>query len=73
MAITNPREALRREAAGLGVYVLDGDVIRWRTVQTGTSSITRVAITQALGEGDLVALPTGETLANGERVKPVMR
>jgi HlyD family secretion protein len=72
-AITIPREALRREAAGLGVYVLDGDVIQWRTVQTGTSSITRVAITQGVHDGDSVALPTGETLTNGEKVQPVMR
>ena len=48
-AITIPRETLRREASGLGVYVLDGDVIRWRAVQTGTSSITRVAITARTG------------------------
>jgi HlyD family secretion protein len=72
-AITIPREALRREAAGLGVYVLDGNVIHWRAVQTGTSSITRVAITQGLGDADSVALPTGETLADGEHVQPVMR
>ena len=72
-AITIPREALRREATGLGVYVLDGDVIRWRPVQTGASSVTRVAITQGLRDGDLVALPTGETLADGERVEPLVR
>jgi HlyD family secretion protein len=72
-AITIPREALRREATGLGVYMLDGDVIRWRLVQTGASSVTRVAITQGLRDGDLVALPTGETLADGERVEPLVR
>jgi HlyD family secretion protein len=72
-AITIPRETLRREAKGLGVYVLEGDVIHWRTVQTGTSSITRVAITQGLGPADSVALPTGEVLSDGERVIPVMR
>ena len=72
-AITIPREALRREASGLGVYVLDGDVIHWRAVETGASSITRVAIAKGIGPSDLVALPTGETLADGERVKPVFR
>jgi HlyD family secretion protein len=72
-AISIPREALRREAAGLGVYALDGDEIHWRPVQTGTSSITRVAITQGLQEGDAVALPTEEALKDGEKVKPVLR
>jgi HlyD family secretion protein len=72
-ALTIPREALRREASGLGIYTLDGDVIQWRTVQTGASSITRVAITQGVKEGDAVALPTEQSLKDGERVKPVFR
>src|SRR5205085_2936541 len=72
-ALTIPRESLRREAAGLGVYALDGDVIHWRAVQTGVSSITRVAIMQGLKDGDAVALPTESSLKNGERVQPVFR
>jgi hypothetical protein len=32
-----------------------------------------VAITQGVHDGDSVALPTGETLTNGEKVQPVMR
>jgi RND family efflux transporter MFP subunit len=72
-ALTIPRETLRREASGLGVYVLDGDAIRWRAVQTGASSITRVAIAQGLREGDAIALPTEEVLKDGERVIPVFR
>jgi HlyD family secretion protein len=72
-ALTIPREALRREGSGLGVYVLDGDVIRWRSVQTGTSSITRVAIAQGVRDGDVVVLPTGETLSDGERVHALIR
>lgn len=72
-ALAIPREALRRESGGLGVYVLDGAVIHWRRVQTGVSSITRVAITQGLTDGDAVALPTEEALRDGERVTPVFR
>ena len=72
-ALTIAREALRREAAGLGVYLLDGGVIHWRAVQTGVSSVTRVAITQGVKDGDAVALPTEEVLKDGERVKPVMK
>ena len=72
-ALAIPREALRRESGGLGVYVLDGAVIHWRRVQTGVSSITRVAITQGVTDGDAVALPTEEALRDGERVTPVFR
>ncbi len=72
-AFTIPRESLRRESGGLGVYVLDGAAIRWRPVQTGTSSITRVAVTGGLHEGDAIALPTEANLRDGERVTPVFR
>ena len=72
-ALAIPREALRRESAGLGVYVLDGSLIHWRSVQTGVSSITRVAITHGLQDGDAVALPTDLALQDGERVTPVFR
>ena len=72
-ALTIPREALRRESGGLGVYVLDGEAIHWRRIQTGTSSITRISITEGLREGDAVALPTEETLRDGRKVAPVFR
>ena len=72
-ALTIPREALRREARGLGVYLLQGDTIHWRTVEPSASSITRVAIGNSLAEGDAVALPTEEILKDGERVQPVFR
>jgi HlyD family secretion protein len=72
-ALTIPRETLRREASGLGVYRLDGETIRWRPVETGASSITRIAIAQGLQEGDAIALPSEEVLKDGERVKPVFR
>jgi HlyD family secretion protein len=72
-ALTIPRETLRREASGLGVYRLDGETIRWRPVQTGASSVTRIAIGQGLEDGDAVALPSGEVLKDGARVKPVFR
>ena len=72
-AVTIPRETLRREASGLGVYLLDGDVIHWRPVRTGASSITRIAVAQGLRDGDAIALPSEEVLKDGERVKPVFR
>jgi HlyD family secretion protein len=72
-AHTIPRESLRREMGSLGVYVLEDGRIRWRAVQTGASSITRVTINQGLREGEAVALPTEKTLKDGERVTPVFR
>ena len=72
-AVTIPRESLRREASGLGVYLLAGETVRWRPVQTGASSITRIAVTAGLREGDAIALPSDEVLKDGVRVQPVFR
>ena len=68
-ALTIPKEAMRRNASGSGVFVLAGDTVHWRAVKTGTSSISRVQIADGLAEGDAVALPTDVTLKDGERVR----
>ena len=70
-ALTIPKEALRRDSAGAGVFVLTGDMIRWRAIKTGTSSISRVQVADGLAEGDAVALPTDYSLRDGERVRAV--
>ena len=70
-ALTIPKEALRRDANGFGALTLSGDTVRWRTVKTGASSISRVQILAGAAEGDAVALPTDFTLRDGERVSPV--
>jgi HlyD family secretion protein len=69
-ALTIPKECLRRDANGLGVFALRGGRLSWQAVSTGVSSVTRVQITQGLAEGDEVALPTELTLHSGEIVKP---
>lgn len=72
-AITIPKEAVRRNAANqVGVFVLSGDTVQWRSVRLGASSVTRTAV-EGLAEGDAVALSTEQPLENGERVQPVMR
>jgi HlyD family secretion protein len=72
-ALTIPKEALRRDANGAGVFVLSADVLNWRAVRTGSSSISRAQITEGVAEGDPVALPTDFALHDGQKVTPVFR
>lgn len=71
-ALTVPKESLRREITGVGVFVLRDDVVQWRTVKVGATSITRVQIVEGLSPGDAVALPAELSLKDGMRVKPVV-
>lgn len=70
-ALTIPKECLRRDANGVGVFALHDGRLEWRPVATGASSVTRVQIVQGLADGDEVALPTELMLQNGERVMPL--
>jgi len=70
-ALTIPKECLRRDANGLGVFALRGGRLAWQAVTTGVSSVTRVQILEGLADGDAVALPTALTLRNGELVTPL--
>ncbi|MCL4401240.1 MAG: efflux RND transporter periplasmic adaptor subunit [Acidobacteria bacterium] len=70
-ALAIPKEALRRRPSGPGVFALNGETLQWRSVTTGTSSITQVQITSGLSEGDSIVLPTERTLQDGQRVSPV--
>ena len=70
-ALTIPKECLRRDANGVGVFALRGDRLEWRAVETGVASVTRVQILAGLAEGGEVALPTELTLRNREIVTPL--
>ena len=70
-ALTIPKEALRRDANGTGVFALAGSTIKWRAVKAGSASISRVQIVDGVTDGDAVALPTNFTLRDGERVLAV--
>ena len=70
-ALTIPKEALRRNANGFGALMLAGDTVRWRALQTGVSSISRVQVTDGAADGDFLALPTDFTLRDGDKVSPV--
>jgi len=70
-ALTMPKECLRRDANGVGVFKLRGGRLAWQPVRTGVSSVTRVQILDGLAEGDEVALPTELTLHDGEIATPL--
>ena len=67
-ALTLSKECLRRDAGGVGVFVLRSGHVSWQPVSTGISSITRVQILAGLAEGDAAALPTEFPLRNGDAV-----
>jgi multidrug efflux pump subunit AcrA (membrane-fusion protein) len=70
-ALTIPKEALRRDLNGTGVFALAGSAIQWRPVKAGSSSISRVQIVEGVTDGDAVALPTSVALRDGQRVSAV--
>ncbi len=72
-ALAVPKEALRNDSGREGVFVLEGDRIRWRDVKLGIDNTTRDQVLQGLMEGDGVALITERTLKDGMQVMPVFR
>lgn len=71
-AVVIPKEALRHDASGDYVFLLSGDTVERRPVQTGISTVNQVQVTRGLSEGDAVALPSDVPLANGTRVSSAM-
>jgi HlyD family secretion protein len=71
--LTIPKEALRRQGAEMGVFLLNGEIVEWRPVEIGTASITRAEVLSGLTEGDQVALPSEAELTDGALVKAVLR
>ncbi len=68
-ALTIPKEVLRRENGVTGVFVLDGDKVRWRKVTLGAASITRLEVKEGLRDGERLVLPTDLPLTDGMVVK----
>jgi HlyD family secretion protein len=69
-ALVIPKEAVRRDARGTGVYLLEGESVSWRSITLGASSVTHVQVTSGLKEADAVALPTEAPLQSGQIVRP---
>lgn len=69
-ALSVPKEALRRDAAGDYVLLLAGDHVERRAVRVGISNVFEAQVVEGLAEGDAVALPTDVPLTAGARVTP---
>ncbi len=67
-ALVIPRETLHHDATGDYVLALKGDNVERRPVKTGNSNISLVQVTEGLGEGDSVAMPSDTPLKAGDRV-----
>lgn len=72
-AITIPKQALRREGAEMGVFVLRGDKLEWLRLETGISSVDRIEVHgNSLKEKDLLATDAAVPLTNGMAVRSVI-
>src|SRR5579884_2624663 len=68
--LTIPKSAVRRDNGQTGVFLLDGDRVRWRPVTLGVASVARTEVS-GLNQGDSVALPSDRPLKNGMLVTAV--
>jgi HlyD family secretion protein len=71
-AITIPKEAVHREQGKTGVYLLEGDHVRWRPITLGVNNTTRTEVKE-LKDGDSVALPSEKPLKDGMVVESVVQ
>ena len=71
-ALALPKESIHRENAGIGVYLLQDNHIKWRLVKVGAASVTRAQIVEGLQDGDLVAMPSDHGLKDGDPVRPII-
>jgi HlyD family secretion protein len=70
-AITIPKEAVHRQQGQTGVYLLEGDRVRWRRITQGVNNTTRTQVNE-LKDGDSVALPSEKPLKDGMVIEPVL-
>jgi HlyD family secretion protein len=68
-AVTIPKEAVQRQQGQTGVYLLEGERVRWRRITQGVNNTTRTQVTE-LKDGDSVALPSEKPLKDGMAVDP---
>jgi len=68
-----PKEGVVREGGQTGVWVLESGKVKWRPVKLGIANITTVQILDGLKAGEEVALPSDQTLHEGEAITPERR
>ena len=68
-ALTIPKEAIQRQGAQAGVYILNGQSVVWKKIGQGIANTTRTQV-DGLNDGDAVALPTEKPLKDGMLVDP---
>ena len=64
-ALAVPKEAIRKENDITGVYVFEGDKLRWRPVKIGVSNITRAQVLEGLKAKDRVVIAIDKPLKDG--------
>ena len=64
-ALAVPKEAIRKENDVTGVYVFEGEKLRWRPVKIGVSNITRAQILEGLKLKDRVVIAIDKPLKDG--------
>lgn len=72
-ALSVPKEALRREGADTGVYIVKDGRLAWRPLKLGISSVTHSEVVSGLEENDAVVLLTDVRLRDGLEVTTVNR
>jgi multidrug efflux pump subunit AcrA (membrane-fusion protein) len=68
-ALTIPKEAIQRQGAEAGTFVLSGRSVAWKKIVQGLANTTRAQV-RGLNDGDAVALPTEKPLKDGMLVDP---
>ncbi len=71
-ALTIPKESLRRKDSHVGVLVVEGEILKWRDVRIGISSLSYVQVIGGLREGDLIVTGSDPQFVEGMRVAPLL-
>ncbi|RME22062.1 MAG: efflux RND transporter periplasmic adaptor subunit [Deltaproteobacteria bacterium] len=65
-AVVIPQEWLVTRIDGIGVFVVDGEVARWRPVKAGAIIHDQILIEEGLAQGDTVVITGQRNLADGD-------
>ncbi len=71
-ALSIPKESLRRKDSQIGVLVAEGEILKWRNVRIGISSLSSVQVIEGLKEGDAVVAGSDPQFVEGMRVAPLV-